>query len=294
MAKSEIIKWPTQTTLTGRSSTITSAFVHSITPWLTELTADEEQEIQGLYESVKITYGIEILGNNKKDNKCAYCGRPADSADHIHPLVNGASASGNITEIYNLIPCCSKCNYTKGGKSFVSWYNEKETEDYVNSVSGDYNNRKKALLYLISELDKKSSRSKILTFHNTSEGKKRLNSIYKHRDEINDLMRAYSEECLRFSFDAKMSMAKVGEIAKKEIPLIIKKTKNRYLISELLDADYCKAQFKMYYAVLSLTRVPETRYYATPIKIGRRVYYLCSQWGNRNREYLLDWIWKNK
>ena len=40
--KSEIINWPTQTTLTARSSTITSAFVHTITPWLIELTAEEE------------------------------------------------------------------------------------------------------------------------------------------------------------------------------------------------------------------------------------------------------------
>ena len=157
MAKSKIINWPNQTTLTGRSSTITSAFVHSITPWLTELSDEEEKEIRTLYDEVKNTYGIEILGVDKKNNNCAYCGRPADSADHIRPLVNGSSATGHITEIYNLIPCCSKCNYTKGGEDFAHWYNKKETKDYVDSVSGDYSRRKSALLYLISELDKKSS-----------------------------------------------------------------------------------------------------------------------------------------
>ena len=50
------------------------------------------------------------------DDKCAYCGQPANSADHIHPLVNGAAASGSITEIYNLLPCCATCNSSKGGE----------------------------------------------------------------------------------------------------------------------------------------------------------------------------------
>jgi hypothetical protein len=66
MAKNNIINWPNQTTLTARSSTITSAFVHSITPWITELSSEKEQEIRNLYEEVKNKYGIEILGFNKK------------------------------------------------------------------------------------------------------------------------------------------------------------------------------------------------------------------------------------
>ena len=298
MAKSEIINWPNRTTLTGRSSTITSAFVHSITPWLTELTTEQEQEIRDLYEEVKTKFNIEILGADKKDNKCAYCGQPANSADHIHPLVTGTVSSGSITEIYNLVPCCASCNSSKGGDSFIDWYDKKETEDYVDSVGGDYANRKAALLFLISELDKKSSQSKILAFHKTPEGAKRLNDIYKHRDEVNDLMRKYSEECLRFAFDAEMSMRKVGEIAQKEIPSIITKKSKRHLITDLLDDVYCKTQFKVYYAVLSPERAKDAkgrdRYYANPVRIGRKEYYLCSQWQDRSRKALLDWLWMHK
>ena len=300
MAKSNIINWPNQTTLTGRSSTITSAFVHSITPWLTELSDEEEKEIRELYDEIKNTYGIEILGKDKSSNKCAYCGGIANSADHIHSLVNGSTASGSITEIYNLVPCCATCNSAKGGESFAVWYNKKETEDYVNSISGDYPQRKAALLYLISELDKKSSQPKIKAFHNTPEGVARLASIYKHRDEINDLMRKYSEECLRFAFDAEMSMKKVGEIASEEIPDIIKKGKKHYLINDLLDEDYCKRTLKIYYPVLTLVRTKDAkgrdRYYAESkaITIGKKKYYLCSQWREGSRKALLDWIWENR
>jgi len=298
MSKSKIINWPNQTTLTARSSTITSAFVHSITPWITDLSEQDEQEIRELYEKVKNTYGIDILGSDKTNNKCAYCGQPANSADHIHPLVNGLSASGNITEIYNLLPCCATCNSSKGGEDFVVWYNKKDTKDYVDSVKGDYTNRKAALLYLIGELDKKSSKSKIVAYHNTPESKKRLNEIYKHRDEINALMRLYSEECLRFAFDAEMSMKKIADIAQADIPPIIKKKKNIHLINDLLDENYCKTKLKVYYPILSPVRVKDSkgrdRYYATPVKIGRKNYYLCSQWYERSREPLLNWLWENR
>ena len=56
--KSEIINWPTQTTLTARSSTITSAFVHTITPWLIELTAEEEAAIKKIYTDIESKYGL--------------------------------------------------------------------------------------------------------------------------------------------------------------------------------------------------------------------------------------------
>lgn len=301
MAKSNIINWPNQTTLTGRSSTITSAFVHSITPWLTELSDEEEKEIRSLYDEIKSSYGIEILGKDKDSNKCAYCGGVANSADHIHSLVNGSTASGSITEIYNLVPCCATCNSKKGGETFSDWYNKKETEDYVNSISRDYPQRKAALLHLISELDKKSSQSKIIAFHKTPEGVNRLTNIYKHRDEINDLMRKYSEECLRFAFDAEKSMKKIGEIASEEIPGIIKRRGKRHLINDLLDEDYCKKTFKIYYPVLSLVRTRDAkgrdRYYgeSKSIRIGKRKYYICSQWyDERSRKLLLDWIWDNR
>ena len=118
MAKSKIINWPTQTTLTARSSTLTSSFVHTITPWLTSLTPTEEAEVRKIYTEIEDKYNIKILGADRSENRCAYCGREAASTDHINALVNNKTSSGAITEIYNLLPCCSSCNSSKGKKTF--------------------------------------------------------------------------------------------------------------------------------------------------------------------------------
>lgn len=57
--------------------------------------------------------------------RCAYCGAPADTMDHIIPLANG----GGTTKT-NVLPCCSDCNQAKGtavwlpaqtGEAVVKW-----------------------------------------------------------------------------------------------------------------------------------------------------------------------------
>lgn len=40
---------------------------------------------------------------------CIYCGRPADTADHITPV-----AHGGTNEPSNLAPACRRCNLSKG------------------------------------------------------------------------------------------------------------------------------------------------------------------------------------
>ncbi len=41
--------------------------------------------------------------------KCAYCGRPYQTMDHIVPLANGGG-----TTLTNILPCCRECNEKKG------------------------------------------------------------------------------------------------------------------------------------------------------------------------------------
>ena len=41
--------------------------------------------------------------------RCAYCGRPFETLDHIVPLTNG----GGTTKT-NVLPCCTECNDAKG------------------------------------------------------------------------------------------------------------------------------------------------------------------------------------
>lgn len=43
---------------------------------------------------------------------CAWCGRPATTADHVVPL-----AKGGTSALDNLIPCCRWCNSSRGSKA---------------------------------------------------------------------------------------------------------------------------------------------------------------------------------
>lgn len=94
--------------ITGRTSSITNAFVNGIIPKI-KPTADEIEE------------ALNILQMSKDDVKCAYCGNDANQWDHFEPIVDKQRPRGYITEIYNLIPCCSTCNSSKSGSNWFTW-----------------------------------------------------------------------------------------------------------------------------------------------------------------------------
>lgn len=49
---------------------------------------------------------------------CAYCGRRTDlTKDHVRPQHYGGS-----DVVFNIIPCCQKCNSSKGKKNVYQWY----------------------------------------------------------------------------------------------------------------------------------------------------------------------------
>ena len=52
---------------------------------------------------------------------CVYCGRPAQTWDHLENLVKEGKFNGYGHQIGNLVPCCRDCNSEKGGKSFRSF-----------------------------------------------------------------------------------------------------------------------------------------------------------------------------
>ncbi len=47
---------------------------------------------------------------------CAYCDQPAESIDHVIPLVEGGS-----NDILNLVPACRSCNSSKGDRMPLEW-----------------------------------------------------------------------------------------------------------------------------------------------------------------------------
>lgn len=48
--------------------------------------------------------------------RCVYCGRVADSLDHVVPV-----SKGGTNDAENLVPSCRSCNSSKGAKSVDEW-----------------------------------------------------------------------------------------------------------------------------------------------------------------------------
>lgn len=103
-----LFRMPTPMKITGRSSSITNAFINSIIP---VVPPTEEQ----------IEEALRILGMDQSSYCCAYCGNTASEWDHLRPLVKNKKPTGYISEIHNLIPSCGKCNQSKGNKEWETW-----------------------------------------------------------------------------------------------------------------------------------------------------------------------------
>jgi len=99
---------PTPMKISGRSSSITAAFVSAIVPQI--YPTDDE-----------IKTALDILGMSPDNVSCAYCGAQATEWDHFRPLVANQKPTGFISEIRNLVPSCGKCNQSKGNKYWLNW-----------------------------------------------------------------------------------------------------------------------------------------------------------------------------
>lgn len=108
MPRPKYCQMPTAKTITGRSSSITNAFIVSIIP-VVEPTAAEELE------------ALQILGMDPSDIRCVYCGTNSTEWDHLRPVVSKQEPTGYITEIANLVPSCGKCNQSKGASHWRTW-----------------------------------------------------------------------------------------------------------------------------------------------------------------------------
>ena len=129
---------PTQMKITGRTSTMTHAFITSIIP---HIKPTEKQ----------VRKSLEILHISPDNITCAYCGDAATEWDHLRPLVKDKKPTGFISEIHrtypktlifavisaetgilggfgmtsNLVPSCGKCNQSKGNRNWRDWIKSK-------------------------------------------------------------------------------------------------------------------------------------------------------------------------
>jgi len=103
---------PSKGSILGRKSSITAAFFQAITPMI-QPTAEEVHEV------------LTILGMRPGGCFCAYCGGAKTEWDHFRPTVIDRRPTGFISEIANLVPCCGKCNQSKGNKNWRVWISSK-------------------------------------------------------------------------------------------------------------------------------------------------------------------------
>jgi hypothetical protein len=108
MPRPKYCQLPIAMTVTGRSSSITNAFINAIIP-VVEPTAEEELE------------ALRILGMDPEDIRCSYCGDKSTEWDHLRPIISNQEPTGYITEIVNLVPSCGKCNQSKGKSHWRTW-----------------------------------------------------------------------------------------------------------------------------------------------------------------------------
>jgi 5-methylcytosine-specific restriction endonuclease McrA len=82
------------------------------------------------YEEKDIDKALQLLG--QKPNallKCLYCGKKANSWDHLNSLVKDGLYTGYGHQLGNLVPCCRKCNSAKGKKNFIDFVNELDIDE---------------------------------------------------------------------------------------------------------------------------------------------------------------------
>ena len=95
-----------------RSSTVNNAFAQALAP------ADQ-------YEPERLEAAFREMGLiNEHGLVCTYCSRRAGSVDHLNPLVRDSKFTGWGHVFRNLVPACSECNQSKGGKPWRDFVRE--------------------------------------------------------------------------------------------------------------------------------------------------------------------------
>lgn len=108
MSVLSVFAMPTVMKITGRTSSITNAFVSAIIPAIRPTEAEVRE-------------ALDILGLDPENLRCAYCGDKSSEWDHLRPLVRAKNPTGYVSEIANLVPSCGKCNQSKGASDWKNW-----------------------------------------------------------------------------------------------------------------------------------------------------------------------------
>lgn len=318
MSYREVFKMPKPVKITGRTSSITNAFVNGIIPVIEPTEAE-------------IKEALSILGMDESTICCAYCGAPYTEWDHLRPLIIGKTATGYVSEIHNLVPACGKCNQSKGNQNWREWmFGTAKLSPATRNVP-DINKRSERLEKFEAwgtplKIDIEALVGKYKWSQHWENCEKIKALMYESQtlsDEIREILQkalnTNNQEIAKCFYDRVVPDEKkngkikngrmvqeraVGKIVQQDlIQLLLSGKVPEQVIEYLQDKDYSKQKFNVNYAVLlhieSLDDVKKgvdhsgvNRYYAKPISIKNQLYLVTSQWYDRNRERLLRWMAK--
>ncbi len=105
-----------------RRTTINHAFAAAIAP-------------SDLYLAEKVQEAMLVLGQDPENLRCAYCGDPAQTWDHIFATVKNSNFSGHGHRLGNLLPCCKACNSSKGNKNWRSFIEQSSLPDKIQRIA---------------------------------------------------------------------------------------------------------------------------------------------------------------
>jgi NAD-dependent SIR2 family protein deacetylase len=304
-----LFKMPTPVKITGRTSSITNAFVNGIIPCI----VPTEEEISMVLEILGMADAI----------RCTYCGDNYSEWDHFRPLIHKKRPTGFISEIQNLVPACGKCNQSKGNSYWKEWIiSEAKLSPKTRNIQN--------LDVIIYHLEKYEAWSKPTRVDfQEMVGKEIWEKHWENCENLHRMM----HESQKLSDKIKITIAKgVGqsilEIEKHQNPLTQIKTEidrisqkkegviAQTVLKNILESnivpttelqllqtqEYSKKTFNLNFPLLKEINYTKdldqqkkdikgrNRYYKTPIILNGKKYLLCSQWYDYNRQYLLKWI----
>lgn len=170
-------KMPTKSDLKSRTSTISNAFTIAITPYITP----SQEEIDKLLQELEVEEG-----------QCVYCLRKANATDHFRPLVKDGMPNGYISDINNLVPCCSECNSSKGKKDWDEWYTSPKNIDRLLSFGLSLEQIEQRKLVL-ERFAKRTEQARI--DYASLVGEDAWNEFNYRRQELNKRLKTEQEFC---------------------------------------------------------------------------------------------------
>ncbi len=275
--------------ITGRSSSITNAFVNSIIPIIRPTEND-------------IKESLHVLGMTPDTIECSYCGSKYTEWDHLRPLVVNKMPTGYVSEIQNLVPSCGKCNQSKGNKEWSVWIISDAKLSPKSKNIQDLDIRIEKLKNYSSwreptKIDFQNIVEKSLWeahWSNCSQVQERLINAQKTSDKIKRTIenKYITQEELLPNTDISIGNQsseniKIGKLVQTYSPIIID-----YLINndpdeleKLMDKQYSKDTFDINYPFLkevdvNSSKVP--RYWKKIYNINNRCFIITSEWYQKN------------